>query len=60
MATTYRRLDRGTVRDDDHGHVHVTGTDDTSPAHVGYDADCGWCWLGAPHSADAHTAEVAP
>lgn len=39
-------------------HVHLSGPTDTSPVHstypTGYRSGCGWCWLGAPHTADAH------
>ena len=62
-APTYERLDRSWVRNDADGHTHVTGPDDVSAAHrtypTGYNAKCGWCWLGAPHSADVHTDRTA-
>lgn len=41
----------------------LAGPCDTSGYHAtyptGYDPKCGWCWLGAPHSNDAHAARIA-
>jgi hypothetical protein len=61
---TYRRLgygsERGVIREQPGGNVHVVGPDDTSPIHHiypdGYDSTCGWCWLGYTHSERAHAA----
>lgn len=39
-------------------HVTVTGRDDTSPVQVQRDDRCTLCWLGAPHSEDAHRVRV--
>ena len=40
------------------GHVHATSHDDTSGYHqtypTGYDPRCSWCWLGYPHTENAH------
>lgn len=66
----FRQVDgRGWVRRDEGllsaGHpnwCHVTGKDDTSPAHSivnGYDSSCNWCYLNAPHSEAAHAADLA-
>lgn len=69
--STVRRIDRSYVRDvsgewTSGGYalvVHLHDAHDVSPAWVavGRDADprCGWCYLGANHSADAHRAKVA-
>lgn len=61
------RLDRGYVRVV-HGEVtsgghplsiHLSGKGDTSPAYRGpYAGKCGWCWLNANHSEQAHATEV--
>jgi hypothetical protein len=76
-APTFRRLPRdpGWVRYDRHQTadgpitetVHVTDGHDVSPTHSysmtlgGYNANCGWCWLGYPHSEAAHLlAEPEP
>lgn len=40
-------------------YLHAADREDTSPAHAGYDPDCGWCWLGAPHTRAAHQVRVA-
>lgn len=67
------RCDRGWVRypgghtsDGSSLAIHLAARDDTSPAHStmtygpdrGYDRRCGWCWLGANHSDDAHAAKI--
>ncbi len=41
--------------------VHTTGPNDTSPVHdmSDYNARCGWCYLNASHSEDAHAEGVA-
>lgn len=68
-AGQVERLERGWVRRTDEwttgGYplsVHLAGCDDTSPVHrtypTGYDSRCGWCWLNAPHSGDAHAMKV--
>lgn len=31
---------------------------DCSGSGTGYDPACGWCWLGASHTADAHTSSL--
>lgn len=59
---------RSWVRWDDGYAYHCTGTDDVSGHWLGlscglspdtpYDADCDWCWLGAPHTVAAHAARV--
>ena len=67
-----RRIDRtGWVRDIPGQYttggypltVHLAAQDDTSPIHAtyptGYHPDCGWCWLGAPHSVNAHQAKLS-
>lgn len=70
MNPTFRRLERGWVRDHAGQHVsnggplvvHVTGPEDHSPNHAtyprGYDSRCGWCWLGANHSDEEHTRRL--
>lgn len=60
----YERLDReGCARRErvtlgdgsDHiGRRHATGPGDVSGPAQGYSERCGWCYLGAPHTADAH------
>lgn len=57
FGETYRRSDGGI------GRVHRATRDDVSPVHKhwepgGYNGKCGWCWLGASHSVDAHEAKV--
>jgi hypothetical protein len=67
-----RRLDRSYVRDvpgeiTSGGYalvIHLAGPKDTSPAHRTYPTGCdsircGWCYLGANHSVNAHNAKVA-
>lgn len=41
--------------------VHTTGPNDKSPVHdmSDYDGRCGWCYLNASHSEDAHAEGVA-
>ena len=70
LAPNVRRVERGYVRDipgetlsgGGGAYLHLAGPDDVSAAHVtyprGYDSRCGWCYLGAPHTADAHAAKV--
>lgn len=72
-ATTFRRLDRSTSWVRDHAGeitsggyalvVHVVNAEDDSPCHStyrsGYDARCGWCYLGANHSTAEHARKVA-
>jgi hypothetical protein len=64
-----RVVDRGWVRADilttsdgrtDRQDVHATGRNDLSNAHSGYHPECGWCWLGYPHTEQAHAARVTP
>ena len=38
------------------GTFHLADRHDQSPAHRGYESECGWCWLGASHTVDAHNA----
>jgi hypothetical protein len=45
------------------GHVtHVASGTDRTPVHFqyprGYDSRCGWCYLNATHSEQAHRQEV--
>lgn len=55
----WSRLERG-------GSVHVTGPADVSPVFFTYlggvprgdGARCGWCYLGATHSAEAHAVQL--
>ena len=37
-------------------YVHCTGPDDSSPRFTGKTnaTECGWCYLGAPHTEAAH------
>lgn len=66
VNATVRRCGRGYVRQitgdvTSGGHqlaYHLANRDDTSDPHHGYDPDCGWCWLGAPHTVDAHNARI--
>ena len=39
--------------------VSLTDTSSPWPTSTHYDPDCGWCWLGAPHTADAHSAKTS-
>lgn len=70
IPANHRRVDRGYVRDmpamfDDEGPwaMHLAGPYDTSPCHStypsGYSTACSWCYLGAPHSEQAHQPEPA-
>lgn len=38
--------------------VSLTDTSSEWPTWNRYDGACGWCYLGAPHTADAHTVET--
>ena len=57
-ADTYVNSDGDTFHED----WHAAGSDDVSNIHSidpkGYDPKCGWCQLGASHTADAHTAKL--
>lgn len=57
------RVEPGTLSDGRGAYVHLASADDTSAAHrtypIGYDSDCAWCWLNAPHTDDAHACKVA-
>lgn len=58
-APRFRRLEGlAWVRYEGGGHVHVVSGSDLSPEHRqypgGYDSECSWCWLNAPHSEAAH------
>ncbi|WP_280454800.1 hypothetical protein [Nocardia brasiliensis] len=59
------RLDRYTGHSDGETvieHRHTAGRTDISDQHSsgsGYDSKCGWCYLNAPHTHDAHTTSVA-
>lgn len=68
MAHTqkYIRIDRvgGWVREhhSEPGlYVHVAGKEDSSSVYLGHKTSltCGWCYLNAPHSEDAHASKVA-
>lgn len=71
LAPNVRRVDNGYVRvvpgeilsGGNGAYLHLAGPDDASGAHAtyprGYDSRCGWCYLGAPHTDDAHTAKVS-
>jgi hypothetical protein len=55
----YVRVVHGEVTSGGHQlSIHLAGREDTSEAHrtypIGYDSRCGWCYLGANHSEDAH------
>lgn len=40
--------------------LHVAAVDDVSNENRTLSPnECGWCWLGAPHSQDAHDRKVA-
>lgn len=66
MTTTTIRIDNGFGRvvhgeTTSGGHqlvIHLADAHDTSGPHrtypTGYDSRCGWCWLGANHSENAH------
>jgi hypothetical protein len=68
----FDRIDHGWVRWDrwpDDGtieHLHAAHGNDLSDPwllsqnnHTGYDARCGWCYLGAPHTINAHNWKVS-
>jgi hypothetical protein len=40
--------------------VSLTDTSSEWPVGTGYDSACGWCWLNAPHTADAHSVATRP
>lgn len=47
----------------EHSRQWCAGSDDVSPSvgygqPVGYDPECGWCWLGCSHSEQAHTGKL--
>lgn len=69
VATSIERIDthtldgpkyvrRRTYSDGGADHLHLTGPDDVSHVHLGYVPACGWCWLGAGHTHDAHHAAL--
>lgn len=37
---------------------HAASMTDVSGPAPGYHERCGWCYLGAPHTADAHAATL--
>ncbi|WP_069164574.1 hypothetical protein [Nocardia altamirensis] len=42
-------------------HIHTAGRTDISDEHSSfraYDSKCGWCYLNAPHTENAHIASV--
>lgn len=43
-------------------YFHANGPDDQSAPHSqprdGYNPECGWCYLNAGHTKDAHAAEI--
>ena len=57
-TTPWRCDGAGWVRGDT--GIHLAGPNDHSPRHPAtrYDQTCGWCWLGYPHTTDAHESEV--
>lgn len=57
-TTPWRCKGSGWVRGDT--GIHLAGRDDTSPRHraTDYDQACGWCWLGYPHTDNAHDSEL--
>lgn len=56
--STYRVIPGQTLSGGGGAYLHTAGAGDVSPAFTGYDAECGWCWLGAPHSVAAHNGKV--
>lgn len=44
-------------------YLHAAGRDDVSNSHsmypFGYDSRCGWCFLGAGHTDEAHDQKLA-
>ena len=62
----WRRIDLGGVMQErtykgERGDLHAAAWGDASAYHFingGYDSRCGWCWLNAPHTEDAHTASI--
>ena len=54
---TYR-VDRWVSKHSGARSLHITHCldgRDTSDVYVGkYEPECGWCWLGATHTQDAH------
>lgn len=67
----YERVERGYVRIERYTphrplvpvgveHRHCTGPEDVSIAQSDTDSTrCGWCYLAAPHTRDAHAQSVA-
>lgn len=44
-------------------YSHAASRSDVSPRHriyPDYDHRCGWCWLNATHTQDAHAREIPP
>jgi len=41
--------------------IHCASLHDVSPLHLGdkYNPNCGWCWINAPHTEEAHNAKLA-
>lgn len=48
------RVIEGMLSGGGQAYLHTAGPGDVSEGFLGYDPDCGWCWLGAPHSVEAH------
>jgi hypothetical protein len=61
MARRFERVERGWIRRDPGSlpdYCFVTAKGDESPTFIGYHAECGWCFLGAPHTRDAHAKQI--
>jgi len=41
--------------------IHCANAHDVSPVHLGdkYNPNCGWCWINAPHTVEAHNVKLA-
>jgi hypothetical protein len=52
--------DMGWTRTVESGFIHVIEDGDISPQFMGYEPECGMCWLGYGHSErfHAHRAQV--
>ena len=65
MTYEYRKLEWGVVRrtvGEADCWEHCDSPTDESPHHFtgrAYDERCGWCYLGASHTEDAHKAKVS-
>jgi hypothetical protein len=52
------RSQDGHLADGTPAYLHIASAQDSSESNRTYDSRCGWCWLGAPHSTNAHRQKI--